>query len=282
MEDFQVNEKMLKSYSKGDKLGNGANGVVYSATKDNTRYALKEINDTDDDGDDITEAIKLEYNILLKLKNLKGVLNIENGFKSNDKIILITEIIDGIDLETLIYSNQKISGEHIKWIIAQLLCALKLIHEKGIVHMDLKPGNVMISSASDIKIIDFGSSLFVDDEKQGTLTTPNYLNKNYDYKNYDQLIDEKQYYLDIWCVGCIMYELYEREFLFNSITPAEHQQLLHEFDNTENRKIIDDDDGTANKFFNYIMNSNEPPLMDDILGHEWIKGNVEKINKIPT
>ena len=151
--------------------------------------------------------------------------------------------------------------------------------------MDLKPGNVMISSASDIKIIDFGSSLFVDGGEQGTLTTPNYVNKNHDYKNDEQLIDDKQYYLDIWCVGCIMYELYEREFLFNSITPAEHQQMLSDFDNTKDRNIIDGGDAAANKFFNYIMNSSEPPSMEDILDHEWIKGNVEKINgtnEIPT
>ncbi len=64
------------------------------------------------------------------------------------------------DLHQVLKSPQAISAEHTRYIMYQILRALKYIHSAGVLHRDLKPSNVLMSAACDVQICDFGLSGF--------------------------------------------------------------------------------------------------------------------------
>lgn len=60
------------------------------------------------------------------------------------------------DLYKLIYSKQKLSDEHYKYFMYQLLRGVFYLHSANIMHRDLKPSNILINANCDLKICDFG------------------------------------------------------------------------------------------------------------------------------
>ena len=91
------------------------------------------------------------------------------------------------------------------WITFQIVCGLRILHANNLIHQDIKPGNIVISSQSVVKICDFGSVDIVEMNSFGTITyeSPRNLlgNRN----------NEKD---DMWSVGVIMVELFKKSFPF--------------------------------------------------------------------
>lgn len=284
----------LDKYVKKKKIGSGANGEVYLCEKDGKEYARKEINLDPSEPDPDSQG---EYKLKDKLKGkLLNVVHYEIGDydKGNLKVIIISELIDGIDLERLIYSDLTITIPQIKWIVAQLLTGLESLSKVNIVHFDVKPSNAMITYDYKVKFIDFGTALSVGDAVTEILPTPNYHNK--DIRELTNNTDEKQITeemkkYDLWCVGCILYELYNREFLFKSLTYNDHENKLIDFeqklrDGNHNFFNIKDneDEKQMNEFFKFIMKPTlkDMPSLDKVLDHKWIKDYVHVNIKINT
>lgn len=72
-----------------------------------------------------------------------------------DDLYFTCELMD-TDLQKIINSNQKLSNDHVSFILYQVLRGLKYIHSSGIVHRDLKPSNILINENCQVKICDFG------------------------------------------------------------------------------------------------------------------------------
>ena len=138
-------------------------------------------------------------------------------FLSEDKNFIFLILKDeGINLLELIEYNGNEENEEdifdyrnipniICWIIFQILCGLRILHANKLIHQDIKPGNVLISSKSVVKICDFGSVDILGNKSFGTTcyeSPRNLLGNNNDEKD------------DIWSVGVIMIELFKKSFPF--------------------------------------------------------------------
>uniref|UniRef100_A0A2K6EKL6 Serine/threonine-protein kinase n=1 Tax=Propithecus coquereli TaxID=379532 RepID=A0A2K6EKL6_PROCO len=157
-------------------------------------------------------------NIILQLiSNLHhpGVVNLECMFETPERVFVVMEKLHGDMLEMILSSEKGRLPEHItKFLITQILVALRHLHFKNIVHCDLKPENVLLASADpfpQVKLCDFGFARIIGEKsfRRSVVGTPAYLapevlrNKGYNRS------------LDMWSVGVIIYVSLSGTFPFN-------------------------------------------------------------------
>ncbi|TSW08339.1 Serine/threonine-protein kinase D1 [Bagarius yarrelli] len=151
------------------------------------------------------------------LQNLHhpGVVNLECMFETPERVFVVMEKLHGDMLEMILSSEKGRLPERItKFLVTQILVALRHLHFKNIVHCDLKPENVLLASAESfpqVKLCDFGFARIIGEKsfRRSVVGTPAYLapevlrNKGYNRS------------LDMWSVGVIIYVSLSGTFPFN-------------------------------------------------------------------
>ena len=159
---FGVSDLIMGRYKVLAELGQGGMGVVYKCFDEiaGIEVALKalppELSHNTLEMDDIKENFQLVHN--LHHPNIASSNNLERD-DSNGNYYLIMECCEGEDLRQWIKKKRKEGGlklEEVLSVIQQVADALDYAHSQKIIHRDIKPGNIMISAAGDIKVLDFG------------------------------------------------------------------------------------------------------------------------------
>ncbi|KAK4047134.1 mitogen activated protein kinase 2 [Microbotryomycetes sp. JL201] len=157
-----LNEEFLvdSTYEFVKELGQGAYGVVCSAKSKTTgdSIAIKKVTK-------VFQKKILTKRALRELKLLhhfRGHKNITCLYDMDlidpvnfDSVYLYEELMEA-DLHAIIRSGQPLSDAHFQSFIYQTLCGLKYIHSAGVLHRDLKPGNLLVNADCELKICDFG------------------------------------------------------------------------------------------------------------------------------
>ena len=163
------------------------------------------------------EDVYNEANILEKLdhQNIIKFYEIFNSLKPKLSLNIVTEYADGGNLSEKIkkQNNQPFKESEILDYFTQICLALKHIHEKKIIHRDLKSGNVFLMKSGLVKLGDFGiSKKFQNtlDKAKTMIGTPYYLSP--------EIIDNKPYdsKIDIWSLGVLLYEMMTFKMPFNA------------------------------------------------------------------
>ena len=198
----------MENYEKIKSIGKGNYGkaVLCKNRKDNLLYVLKSIDISEMSEDQINSAL-FEVELLKSFKH-PYIIKFINYFFYLKYLVIVMEYADCGDLQKLIKTQKKI-GKPIKeeilmnWFV-QLCFAVKYLHDRKILHRDLKLSNIFISLNSEIKLGDFGISKILESTQayaKSIVGTPYYLSpeicnkKEYNYKS------------DIWSMGCLLYEL---------------------------------------------------------------------------
>ncbi|XP_055325056.1 mitogen-activated protein kinase p38b-like [Sitodiplosis mosellana] len=205
-------------------VGSGAYGQVCSAldTNYNVRVAIKKL------ARPFQSAVhaKRTYRELRLLKhmnheNVIGLLDVfhpgSNTIDSFQQVYLCTHLM-GADLNNII-RTQRLSDDHVQFLVYQILRGLKYIHSAGIIHRDLKPSNIAVNEDCELKILDFGLARPTENEMTGYVATRWYRAPEImlNWMHYTQTVD-------IWSVGCIMAELLTGRTLFPG---TDHIQQLN-------------------------------------------------------
>uniref|UniRef100_A0A671RHW8 Serine/threonine-protein kinase n=1 Tax=Sinocyclocheilus anshuiensis TaxID=1608454 RepID=A0A671RHW8_9TELE len=196
-------------------LGSGQFGIVYGGKhrKTGRDVAIKII-------DKLRFPTKQESqlrNEVAILQNLHhpGIVNLECMFETPERVFVVMEKLHGDMLEMILSSQKGRLPERItKFLVMQILIALRHLHFKNIVHCDLKPENVLLASADSfpqVKLCDFGFARIIGEKsfRRSVVGTPAYLapevlrNKGYNRS------------LDMWSVGVIVYVSLSGTFPFN-------------------------------------------------------------------
>jgi serine/threonine protein kinase len=145
-------------YEKLEKIGTGTYGVVYKA-KDklkNEMCALKKILlDVEPEG--IPSTAIREICILRELQN-PNIVDLKDVVATDDKLYLVFEYVDQ-DLKQYLDSiprEHPVDPKIVKSLLYQLVQAVAYLHSKRILHRDLKPQNILITSNGCVKLADFG------------------------------------------------------------------------------------------------------------------------------
>ncbi|ELW66130.1 Mitogen-activated protein kinase 14 [Tupaia chinensis] len=162
-------------YQNLSPVGSGAYGSVCAAfdTKTGLRVAVKKLSRP---FQSIIHA-KRTYRELRLLKHMKhenviGLLDVFTPARSLEEfndVYLVTHLM-GADLNNIV-KCQKLTDDHVQFLIYQILRGLKYIHSADIIHRDLKPSNLAVNEDCELKILDFGLARHTDDEMTGYVAT---------------------------------------------------------------------------------------------------------------
>ncbi|XP_049918163.1 serine/threonine-protein kinase D1 isoform X2 [Epinephelus moara] len=196
-------------------LGSGQFGIVYGGKhrKSGRDVAIKII-------DKLRFPTKQESQLrnevaILQSLHHPGVVNLDCMFETPERVFVVMEKLHGDMLEMILSSEKGRLPERItKFLVTQILVALRHLHFKNIVHCDLKPENVLLASADSfpqVKLCDFGFARIIGEKsfRRSVVGTPAYLapevlrNKGYNRS------------LDMWSVGVIIYVSLSGTFPFN-------------------------------------------------------------------
>lgn len=118
------------------------------------------------------------------------------------------------DLARVLYSVVQFLEFHIRNFLYQIVCGVKYIHLANVVHRDLKPGNILVSSRGVLKICDFGLARAISVAPSNRSEEPitNYVATRW-YRAPELILRSTHYgkEVDMWAVGCILGELYGRQ-----------------------------------------------------------------------
>lgn len=207
-------------------IGYGAFGVVWSVTdpRNGKRVALKKMPNV---FQNITSA-KRAYRELKMLSTFKhdnvlSALDIVHPGHSDlfQEIYVVSELMQS-DLHKIIVSPQPLTSDHVKVFLYQILRGLKYLHSSGILHRDIKPGNLLVNSNCLLKVCDFGLARN-EEPNENMIMTQEVVTQ---YYRAPELLTGATHYtqaVDIWSVGCIFAELLSRKIMFQAQSPV--QQL---------------------------------------------------------
>ncbi|XP_058792436.1 mitogen-activated protein kinase p38b-like isoform X1 [Phymastichus coffea] len=208
-------------------VGSGAYGQVCSAVDKQTghKVAIKKL------ARPFQSAVhaKRTYRELRMLKhmnheNVIGLLDVFHTGSSLEEfqhVYLVTHLM-GADLNNIV-RTQKLSDDHVQFLVYQILRGLKYIHSAGIIHRDLKPSNIAVNEDCELRILDFGLARPTENEMTGYVATRWYRAPEImlNWMHYNQTVD-------IWSVGCIMAELLTGRTLFPGTDHIHQLNLIME------------------------------------------------------
>ncbi|XP_015257246.1 PREDICTED: serine/threonine-protein kinase NLK [Cyprinodon variegatus] len=208
-------------------IGYGAFGVVWSVTdpRDGKRVALKKMPNVFQNLVSCKRVFReLKMLCFFKHENVLSALDILQPPHIDyfEEIYVVTELMQS-DLHKIIVSPQPLSSDHAKVFLYQILRGLKYLHSAGILHRDIKPGNLLVNSNCVLKICDFGLARVEESDESRHMTQE--VVTQY-YRAPEILMGSRHYTnsIDIWSVGCIFAELLGRRILFQAQSPI--QQVI--------------------------------------------------------
>jgi len=120
---------------------------------------------------------------------------------------IVMEYVDGRTVRDLLIDGHRLLPERSLEIVSGVLRALEYSHQAGIVHRDIKPGNVMVTRNGDVKVMDFGIARAMNDA-QATMTQTAQVIGTAQYLSPEQARGERvDARSDLYSTGCLMYEL---------------------------------------------------------------------------
>ena len=223
-------KKKIGRYRIVGELGRGAMGIVYKAEDPNLDrvVALKTILvDPDAEGaDEYRKRFILEAKAAGKLNHQNIITTFDCG-EHDGLAYLAMEFIEGTDLRSRLLKEPLPAAEAVE-IARQVAEGLAYAHERGVVHRDVKPGNIMLNAQGQPKIMDFGlARMRAADHKTSTgmvLGTPRYMSPE---QISGQPVDQRS---DIFSLGIVLYEMLTGTRLFSGEDMAQVTHQITEFE----------------------------------------------------
>ena len=199
-------------------LGSGGFGSVYLAedTWIDKKVAIK-----------VPHKQNLDFGDLLKEPRLLASMSHPNivtmltAEKLDDLFFIVLEYVPGETLEQVIMREGALDITRALDYTCQMCNAVDHAHRAGILHRDLRPGNMLLSDSGMLKVTDFGTSRFLEIAAHGTtvIGSPPYMAP-------EQFHGKAVFASDVYSVGVTMYQMLTGELPYNTPTPADVEKLM--------------------------------------------------------
>lgn len=218
----------LGKYTIQRELGRGAMGVVYRAFDPfiEREVAIKTLRTDGVEAKELPgllERFKKEAQAAGRL-NHPSIVQIYEYGEDAGQVFIAMEIVQGVELRDYLDEGAKFGLDRVVAMMTELLDALGFAHRHGVVHRDIKPGNIVVLPDGRIKIMDFGIARLESSTltQAGTvLGTPSYMSPE---QFMGQRVDGRS---DLFSAGAILYELLtgEKAFPGNAFSTIMHKVL---------------------------------------------------------
>ncbi|TQV95906.1 hypothetical protein V2A60_001072 [Cordyceps javanica] len=219
-------------YQVGKLLGKGGFAICYNAhlQPSNKVYALKIVRSHMPAK--MEQKFQTELQIHSKMKH-KNIVQFWRAFSFQSSTYLVLELCSNGSLMDMVKRRKGLTEPEVRFYSVQITGAIKYMHSKGIIHRDLKMGNIFLDAQMNAKIGDFGlAALLVTGRDMHTIRrttlcgTPNYIAPEIlekGKKGHDHMVD-------IWSLGIIMFAMFSSKPPFQSSTTDEIYRRARERD----------------------------------------------------
>ena len=199
-------------------LGSGGFGTVYLAedTWIDKKVAIKVPHRQNVDFGDLLREPRLLAS--LSHPNIVSILTAE---KQANLFFIVMEYVPGDTLETVISRDGRIDLARTLDYTCQICNAVDHAHQHGVLHRDLRPGNVLVTEGGIVKVADFGTSRFIEIAAHGTtvIGSPPYMAP-------EQFHGKAVFASDIYSLGVTMYQMLTGVLPYNTPAPADLEKLM--------------------------------------------------------
>lgn len=213
--------RQIGPFDVGEQIGLGGMGVVYLAVYRETgqKVALKILSPALCADKKLVRRFEREIDILKKLEH-PNIVRYFGGGRHGDQRYYAMEYMDGGSLDTVLERKGRLSWEQTVRIGLQLSSALEHAHNHGVIHRDLKPGNLFITRKGRLRLGDFGIAR---DNDATALTGAGKTVGTYAYMAPEQIHGKHQIgpKTDIYAMGCLMYQFLTGSVPFTGTNAAE-------------------------------------------------------------
>lgn len=222
----------LEDYQLGPVLGVGTVGTIYLATRREPsadpardRVAVKKLHPGVSQDPLIRARFEREMHVLERLRH-PNIVSYFGGGEDQGQLYYVMELVDGGTVKELLESSGAIAWPAVVDLARQTCSALQCAHNHGVIHRDLKPGNLFLTRNAQVKLGDFGIArdLTSSDLTADGLTVGTHAYMAPEQITGDQTISGKA---DLYALGCCLFELLcgQKPFLGENFAQLFEQHL---------------------------------------------------------
>lgn len=268
---FWKKEKYISRFRLTEEIGTGGMGVIFKAhdTRDKTdTVAIKVLKPELFKDESNRKRFKQEAAIIDRLEHPNIVKIYERGEYKN-KLYIAMEYLNGKPLDEVIKEEPRLPLSRSIDIMRQIAGAIEFIHDKNIIHRDVKPSNIMLTRKDGkpgiVKLLDFGLARA---RFQTRITRTGFLMGTLNYMAPEQLTDSQcSTASDIFSLGTAFYEMLSGEIAFPGEYPNDIMKQILDSDPVEpyrfNREIPDSLNGLVIKMM--AKNKEDRPRIKEVI-----------------
>ena len=168
---------------------------------------------------DFTEMLKEPR--LLASMNHPNIVTVLTAEKQENVFFIVMEYVPGQTLEQIVLREGPLDVSRALDFTCQICNAVDHAHRVGVLHRDLRPGNMLVSEAGMVKVTDFGTSRFLEIAAHGTtvIGSPPYMAP-------EQFYGKAVFASDVYSVGVTMYQMLTGELPYATPAPSDIQRLV--------------------------------------------------------
>ncbi len=215
---------LLPQYEIESLLGHGGMGAVYKGRQAalDRPVAIKLLPAELAGDAQFIARFQREARTLARLQH-PGIVAVHDfGQTSEGHLYFVMEFVDGTDLHRILHASGGLNPAQTLELISQVCDALHYAHAKGVIHRDIKPGNILVTTDSRAKLADFGLARPIKDES-AMLTGTNVVMGTAAYMAPEQQEGHADQRADIYALGVMLYEMLCGQRPSGAFDPPSHR-----------------------------------------------------------
>ena len=229
----------IAKYEIKRRIGRGAMGVVYEAYDPFVQrtVAIKVAHSLE--GQDPKVKQKVREGFFSEVYSAgrmhhPSVVSVYDAGQEGDYNYIVMEFVDGVTLQEYVSGGKTLTPNEVVDVIYQCAKGLDYVHRQGVIHRDLKPGNIMLSHDGEVKIMDFSIAhidIGLEQQESDVLGSPMYMPP-------EQLSEEKRLVAqsDIYSLGAAMYALLARKSPYKA---SNLESLIYQITNIDPDPLLE-------------------------------------------